>query len=105
MTLKSRHSTYSRTLRDLSAQGAPVIIKARVARWRCRNEECDRRIFVERLPGIAAPFARQTARLANIVRLVGHSAGGRPSESLMKRLGMPISDTAVLRSLKQHAKA
>jgi transposase len=101
---KSRHSFYSRTLRDLSAQGATVVIDARLARWRCRNERCDRRIFTERLPGLAAPFARQTARLAEVVRLVGHSMGGRPSERLMRRLGMPVSDTTILRSLKGHAR-
>ena len=101
----SRHSAYSRTLRDLSAQGAPVIITARLARWRCRNQRCDRRIFTERLPGLAAPFARRTARLASIVRLLGHSAGGRPSERLMRRLGMPVSDTTILRGLKEHARA
>ena len=99
----SRHNAYSRTLRDLSAQGAPVIINARMARWRCRNQHCDRRIFTERLPGNAAPFARRTARLAEIVRLLGHSTGGRPSERLMRRLGMPVSDTTILRSLKEHA--
>ena len=102
---KSRHSTYWRTLRDLSAQGAPVIVNARLGRWRCRNQRCDRRIFTERLPGLAAPFARRTARLAGIVRLLGHSAVGRPSERLMKRLGMPVSDTTILRSLKEHARA
>ena len=101
----SRHSAYSRTLRDLSAQGAPVIINAGMARWRCRNQQCDRRIFTERLPGLAAPFARHTARLAEIVRLLGHSAGGRPSERLMRRLGMPVSGTTILRSLKEHAGA
>jgi transposase len=52
----SRHSFYSRTLGDLSAQGTPVTIRVRVGRWRCRNERCDRQIFAERLPGIAAPF-------------------------------------------------
>ena len=102
---KSRHSFYSRALRDLSAQGATVVIDARLARWRCRNEGCDRRIFTERLPGLAAPFARQTARLAEVVRLVGHSMGGRPSERLMGRLGMPVSDTTILRSLKRHTKS
>jgi hypothetical protein len=105
MQSKSRRSVYSRTLRDLSAQGAMVVIDARLARWRRRNERCDRRIFTERLPGLAAPFARQTARLVEIVRLVGHSMGGRPSERLMRRLGMPVSDTAVLRSLEEHARA
>src|SRR5271167_4775823 len=102
---KSRHSTYWRTLWDLSAQGAPVIVHARLGRWRCRNQQCDRRIFTERVPGLAAPFARRTARLAGIVRLLGHSAGGRPSERLMGRLGMPVSATTILASLKEHARA
>jgi transposase/transposase-like protein len=100
----SRHSTYWRTLRDLSAQGAPVIVNARLGRWRCRNRLCDRRIFTERVPGLASPFARRTARLAEIVRLIGHSAGGRPSERLMRRLGMPVSDTTILAGLKKHAR-
>jgi transposase len=101
---ESRHSTYLRTLRDLSAQGAPVVVNARLGRWRCRNQECDRRIFAERVPGFAAPFARRTARLAEIVRLLGHSAGGRPSERLMRRLGMPVSDTTILANLMKHAR-
>jgi transposase len=74
----SRHSSYIRTLRDLSAQGRPVNIRVRMTRWRCRNDRCDRRIFAERLPTLAAPFARRTARLAGIVRLVGRGVGGRP---------------------------
>ena len=102
---KSRHSTYWRTLWDLSAQGAPVIVNARLGRWRCRNQLCDRRIFTERVPSLAAPFARRTARLAGIVRLLGHSAGGRPSERLMRRLGMPVSDTTILAGLRKHARA
>src|ERR1700733_10979089 len=87
---KSRHGTYWRTLRDLSAQGAPVVVNARLGRWRCRNQRCDRRIFTERVPDLAAPFARRTARLSEIVRLLGHSAGGRPSERLMRRLGVDV---------------
>ena len=76
-------------------------IQARLTRWRCRNDQCDRRIFAERLPTLATPFARRTARLAGIVRLFGHSVGGRPSERLMARLGMPVSDTTILRSVKE----
>ena len=72
----SRHSSYIRLLRDLSAQGKPVKIQARSSRWRCRNHRCDRRIFAERLPRRATPFARRTARLAGIVELFGHGAGG-----------------------------
>jgi zinc-finger of transposase IS204/IS1001/IS1096/IS1165 len=100
----SRHSFYSRTLGDLSAQGTPVTVRVRVGRWRCRNRQCDRQIFAERLRGVAGPFARQTDRLAEIVRLFGHSAGGRPSERLMARLGMRTSRTTILRRVKQRVR-
>ena len=100
---RSRHSSYVRTLQDLSAQGTPVTIQARVARWRCRNDQCDRRIFAERVPTLAALFSHRTARFAGIVRLFGHSAGGRPSERLLARLGMPVSDTTILRAVKKRS--
>ena len=102
---RSRHSSYMRTLRDLPAQGTPVIVHARVRRWRCRNLQCTRKIFVGRLPDLAAPFERRTTRLAGIVRLLGYSAGGRPAERLLTRLGMPVSDTTILRRLKRAAAA
>jgi transposase len=100
----SRHSVCSRALGDLSAQRTPVTIRVRVGRWRCRNERCDRRIFAERLPGIAAPSARLTDRLADIVRPFGHNAGVRPSARLVARLGMCVSHTTIVRRLKQHAR-
>jgi len=41
--------------------------------------------------------------LAGIVRLFGHGAGGRPSERLLTKLGMPVNDTTILRRLQQSA--
>ena len=99
----SRHSSYRRTLRDLPAQGTPVEVRAKMTRWRCRNDRCERRIFAERIPGLAAPFARRTTRLAGIVRLFGHSAGGRPSERLMARLDMLVGHCTILREVKRSA--
>ena len=43
--------------------------------------------------------------LAGMVQLLGHSTGGRPSERLLRRLGMPVSDTTILASLKEQASA
>ena len=100
----SRHSSYLRLLDDLPAQGTPVTVRARLTRWRCRNEHCERRIFAERLPQLAAPFARRTTRLAGIVRLFGHAAGGRPAARLMARLGMPADRTTILRSVTRSAR-
>ena len=82
-----------------------MIIQARSTRWRCRNHQCDRRIVAARLPRLATPFARRTTRLAGIVKLLGHDVGGRPSERLMASLGMPVSDTTILRSVKKSVTA
>ena len=81
------------------------MVQARVNRWRCRNDLCERRIFAARVSGLAAPFARRTSRLAAIVRLFGHGVGGRPAERLMDRLGMPVSRATILRGVKQYAHA
>ena len=100
----SRHGAYIRSLQDLSAQGAPVVVQARVTRWRCLNDQCERRTFAERRLDLTAPFARRTTRMAGIVRLFGHAAGGRPSERLLARLGMPVGHTTILRHVKRGAR-
>ncbi|WP_407341227.1 hypothetical protein [Methylocapsa polymorpha] len=48
-----RHSWHVRRLQDLPLQGAPVIVRLRTGRWRCRNEECGQKTFVEKLTGAA----------------------------------------------------
>ena len=100
----SRHGAYIRSLQDLPAQGAPVVVQARVIRWCCLNDQCERRTFAERRLDLTAPFARRTTRMAGIVRLFGHAAGGRPSERLLGRLGMPVGHTTILRHVKRGAR-
>jgi transposase len=98
---RARHSRYWRQFKDLPVQGMPVILKIRLGRWHCRNATCERKIFTERIPEAAAPYAQRTKRMDEIVRLVGHGLGGRPAEKLMKRLGMGVSDDTILRRLKR----
>lgn len=100
----SRHDWHRQRLQDLPVQGTPLVLDLRLGRWRCLNERCSRKTFVERLPSVAAPMARRTVRVAEIVRLFGHAAGGLPSERLLARLAMPISDIAILRQLKRHVR-
>ncbi len=96
----SYHSRYVRRLRDLPWQGRPVEIHLQTRRFRCRNQECARKIFAERLPGVAARKARETTRLCEIVGLVGYALGGLPGERLLNRLGIKRSDDTVLRRIK-----
>ena len=58
------HSRYTRTLADLPWADYRVRLQLRVRKWFCRNRHCRRRIFTERLPAVAAPWARRTLRLA-----------------------------------------
>jgi hypothetical protein len=59
----------------------------------------------DRLPHVAGSYARRTCRVADLTRLFGHTAGGRPAERLMASLGLPQSDDTILRSLKRHVGA
>ena len=101
----SPHSRYWRTLRHLPLQGAPVVLRVRVTRLRCRHGDCPRHIFAERLPGLAPPLFRRTSRVVDLLHALGHTAGGKPAERLLSRLGLPASDDTVLRHLKSRARA
>jgi len=95
------HGWHNRRLQDLPVQGQVVKINLALNRWHCRHRECGRRTITDRLPEIASPCMRRTERMAEIVGLIGHRMGGRPGEYLMHRLGMPVSDDTILRTLKR----
>jgi transposase len=56
------HSRYARAVSDLPWHGVPVVFRVRVRRFFCGAPSCERRIFRERLPDVAAR-ARKTNRL------------------------------------------
>jgi transposase len=86
-------------------QGAPSTLHLRVGRWLCRNSNCQRKIFTEPIPAVAAPHQQRTGRVEEAVQLVGYSLGGRPAERLLSRLGMAVSNDTILRQLKKRAAA
>ena len=100
-----RHSRHDRTLQDLPLQGVAVTLKVRMSRWRCVHQACKRQTFSVQLPKITVPNGRRTERVADLLRLFAHAAGGRPAERLMKRLAIPASDDTILRHLKRQAVA
>jgi len=92
--------SFTKSVGTLPVQGVPVTLRLLLGRWRCRNSNCERKIFAERIPVVAAPHRQRTERMESIVQLVGHSLGGRPAERLMNGLGMAVSDDTILRRLK-----
>lgn len=97
----SVHSHYQRTLADLPWQGQRVILKLTVRKFFCRQAACAQRVFTERLPQLAAQYARQTTRLMQFLQQVGVVAGGQSGARLAQRSGIRISPSSLLRLIRR----
>jgi transposase len=93
------HSRYWRTVADQPWGGRPVAIRLQVRRFRCTNEACTRRIFVERLPDLAPVAARRTPPLRAALERIGFATSARAGARLATVLGMPLSARTLLRLL------
>ena len=91
------HSRYERTLADLPWGEYAVAVRFKVRRLFCDAPRCARRIFAERLPGVAAPLARKTTRLTERLTAVGLALGGAAGARLGRRLGLATSRNTLLR--------
>jgi transposase len=95
------HSRYQRALADLPVQGLRLRFRLGVRRFYCRVRECSRRVFCERLDGLARSYARQTQRLAACFELIAQALGGNAGARLAERLSLPTSATMLLRRLQR----
>ena len=71
-----------------------------VRRFYCRNPIYPRQTFAERVPGLLAPRARRTRRLAGAQGRVGATCGGEAGARLLRWLDMPSSADTVLRLVR-----
>ena len=78
-----------------------MIITVASRRFRCSGAGCPRKVFVERLSGVARAYARRTCRLAEIQRHVGLALGGAAGSRLAQRLGLSVSGSTLLRLVRQ----
>ena len=95
------HSRYTRTLADLPWHGVSVRIKLRVRRFFCESDLCPRRIFAERLPEVAEPYARKTKRLADAIELIGFVLGGEAGARAARQLGIHTSPDTLIRAVRR----
>jgi transposase len=95
------HSHYERTLADLPWAHSRVRLQLRVRKWFCRNRACRRRIFTERLPTVATPWARRTLRLAQRLGALGVALGGTVGVQLGHQWDLVVSRNTLLRLLRK----
>lgn len=96
------HNRYSRRLADLPWAGIPVQFDLQVRKFFCRNEDCQQRIFCERLAEVALAYARQTIRLNDYLQQCGCYLGGELSTRLALLTSIRLGADAILqRVLRQ----
>jgi transposase len=93
------HSRYQRRLADLPSAGQPVRFLLTVRKFFCDAPTCPRKIFAERLTPFVAPWARVTARLFQMVQIIGLATGGRLGVRVTDRMGIQTSRTTILRRI------
>jgi len=94
------HSRYERTLADLLWEGVAVQIKLQARRFFCDNADCRQQIFCERLPELAARYARKTLRLNETLQWIGRLVGGEVGARLAEELGLSVSPDTLLRRIR-----
>ncbi len=100
------HSRDQRTLRDVACGGRKVVLHLSVRQFFCRNPDCARKVFSERLSPFVEPWAQVTTRLFEAVQSVGLATSGELGTRLADRIGMHTSPTTSLRrimALASHA--
>lgn len=95
----SIHSSYRRSLRDVSCGGRQVQLSLTVRKFFCRNALCPRKVFTERMPQFVEPWARMTIRLCQALQSIGLATCGKGGARLAARLGMQTSRNTILRRI------
>ncbi len=86
-----------RKLLDLPWAGIPVKVNLSVNKYYCKNENCSRKVFTERLGENLKPYARRTSRLTAHLTRIGYALGGNAGSKLASFLGMPVGRSTILR--------
>jgi transposase len=67
-----------------------------VRKFFCRNPDCARKIFTERLSSFVEPWAQVTTRLFEAVQAIGLATGGELGSRLAERIGFSTSASTIL---------
>ncbi len=95
------HSRCVRTLADLPWANVVVRLQVQIRKFFCDNTVCPRRIFSERLVGIAAVAARRTDRQREALLDLAVALGGEAGARMAAKRGMRVSPDTLLRLIRQ----
>ncbi|WP_330477118.1 hypothetical protein OG301_04250 [Streptomyces platensis] len=91
------HGSYLWFPADSPSAGRRVVLCLKVRRFMCGNPSCDRRTFVEQVPGLTRRFGRWTEGLRSTLTAVGLALAGRAGARMAGVFGVSVSCGTVLR--------
>lgn len=94
---QSIHSHYWRSPHDLALNAKSVQLKLHLPRFRCKNQQCSKVTFNERLPDLVLPYAQRTKRLNQLLQTLALALGGEGGARLGEQLKIGVSGTTLLR--------
>lgn len=97
------HSRYERTLTDLPWNRITVRLHLRTRKFFCDNGGCQRQVFTEPIPELAARYARKTARLSDTLLRLTYIVGGEAATRIARMLGLLVSPDGLLKHMKKQA--
>jgi len=95
------HSRAIRSLADLPWADVAVHLQVQIRKFFCDNPTCPRRIFSERLDGIAQVSARRTERPRAALLDLAVALGGEAGARMAAKRGMPVSPDTLLRLIRR----
>ena len=95
------HSRPIRTLADLPWADVVVHLQVQIRKFFCDTPTCPRRIFSERLDGIAQVSARRTERQRAALLDLAVALGGEAGARMAAKRGMPVSPDTLLRLIRR----
>ena len=81
--------------------GRQLQLALTVRKFLCRNPDCSRQVFTERIPDLAEPWARMTTRLKEQITSLGLATSGKAGVRLGNRLGIETSRNTILRRMME----
>jgi transposase len=95
----SIHSTYRRSMQDLSCFAHKTHLQLSMHKFYCRNPLCPQKIFTERFTVGITPYKRMTDRLAQLLSTLCMQSSFRSAERICWLLHIQVSDTTLGRLL------
>jgi transposase len=92
---------YHRKPADVPCAGYAVQLRIKVPCFFCDNEACDHCTFAERFPGVVAPYARRTQRLASQQQHVAIESSGEAGARILGKVAMPVSPDTLIRLVRK----